>query len=218
MKTHAEAASEGRTLSEGDRAAPAKDSTSQVKSTQTTPGPPPVRSISSIAALNEPKVWTSKRRRLDTDLFLVSAVVLLLLALSGFLTWLGLQKAVELWEKAVADRLYYNAERVPQDLVKAADLYQKAADRGNAGAQNTLGQLYYNGEGVPKDLGRAAGLWQKAADQGDAFALYNLGLLYEQGKGVPKDLGTARELYQKAADQGYEPANEKLKALSEPRK
>src|SRR5262249_36192149 len=163
-------------------------STTQVKSAQTTPTAPPVPSTFSIAALNETKVRTNKRRTLDTDLFLVTAVVLLLLALSGFITWLCLQKAVQLWQKTVAERqfdlgsLYYNGERGPKDLGKAADLYQKAADRGNAGAQNNLGLLYQSGEGVPQDLGKAAELYQKAANQGYVYAQNNLGLLYYNGK------------------------------------
>ena len=148
MKIDAEAASEGRTLSEGDRAAPAKDSTTHAKSTQTTPGPSPVPSISSISALNEPKVWTSKGRTL------VSAVVLLLLTLSGFLNWLGVQTV---------------AAKAQKDLGKA-ELLQKAADQGNADAQNNLGRLYATGQGMPKDLGKAAELFQKAADQGNEIA------------------------------------------------
>ena len=97
---------------------------------------------------------------------------------------------------------YQNGLGVPKDLGKAAELYQKAADQGNALAQNNLGWLYQNGQGVPKDLGKAVELYQKAADQGNAFAQNNLGWLYENGQGVPKDLGKAAELYQKAADQG----------------
>ena len=149
MKINADAVSKRGTLSEQDRAAPVKDSTTPT---------PLVPSISSIVALNEPKVWTSKRR------ILVSAVLLLLLALSGFLNWLGLQKAASNAQFDL-DLLYYDAERAPKDLGKAAELFQKAADQGNAEAQNNLGLCYENGEGVPKDLGKAAELWQKAADR-----------------------------------------------------
>ena len=102
-----------------------------------------------------------------------SAIVLLLLALAGFLIWLSYPKAVE--------------------------LYQKAADRGNADAQNNLGWLYQNGEGVPMDLDRAAELFQKAADQGNADAQFHLTLLaflYQNGgERVPKDVGKAAQLY-----------------------
>src|SRR5262249_21354830 len=159
---------------EQDRVATAKDSTTPVKSTQTTPVPPPVRSISSITASKERKVWMSRRR------ILVRATMLLLLPLAGFLIWPRQQTAAELYQKA-ADQgyasaqynlgvVYKNGQGVPKDLGRAAELYQKAADQGDASAQNNLGVLYENGQGVPKDLGRAAELYQKAADQGDASA------------------------------------------------
>ena len=108
---------------------------------------------------------------------------------------------------------YQNGQGVPKDLRKAAELYQKAADKGNAFAQNQLGTLYQSGEGVPKDLRKAAELYQKAADQGGAMAQNNLGTLYQSGQGVPKDLGKATELYQKAADQGNAFAQNSLGVL-----
>ena len=55
---------------------------------------------------------------------------------------------------------------MPKDIGKAAELYQKAADQGNAVAQINLGSLYENGEGVPKDLGKAAELYQKSGRPG----------------------------------------------------
>jgi TPR repeat protein len=63
---------------------------------------------------------------------------------------------------------------VPRDLEKAADLYQKAADQGNAYAQNELGWLYEYGEGVPEDFKKARELYQKAASQGDKAAINEL--------------------------------------------
>lgn len=111
----------------------------------------------------------------------------MLLALAGFLNVLGAEEA---------------------------ELYQKAADQGNADAQVNLGLLYEKGKGVPKDLRKAAELSQRAADQGSAYAQFDLGVLYEKGEMWPKDLGKAREFYQKAADQGYRPAITKLQALS----
>src|SRR5206468_613486 len=97
---------------------------------------------------------------------------------------------------------------------QVADL-QKAADQGNADAQNKLGVRYQTGRGVPKDLGKAAALYQKAADQGNADAQNSLAVLYETGDGVPKDLAKAVELYQKAADQGYDFAQNNLGRLYE---
>jgi hypothetical protein len=102
---------------------------------------------------------------------------------------------------------------VAKALSKAVELYQKAADQGNAYAQNDLGLLYTNGTGVEKDLNKAADLFQKAADRGNAHAQNNLGWLYENGTGVAKDLGKAVELYQKAADQGNQRAKDNLRRL-----
>ena len=68
-----------------------------------------------------------------------------------------------------------------KDLGKAAELYQKAAAQGYAGAQNNLGWLYEKGKGVPKDLNKARELYQKAADQGYAAAQNNLARLYQNG-------------------------------------
>ena len=104
---------------------------------------------------------------------------------------------------------------MPKDLGKAAELYQKAADQGNADGQDSLGSLYEHRQGVIKDLGKAVELYQKAADQGHAGAQFNLGWLYEHGQGVPQDFSKAAELYQKAADQGYARAQTSLGWLYE---
>ena len=203
--------------SQQNSVATAKDSTTSAKSTQATPtAPSPVESTSSIvgAALKELKVWTWERR------ISVSAIALLVLALAGF----GIKKAGTPPEPKPTDQgsparnydlgvRYQYGQGVTQDLITAAELYQKAADQGYAPAQAGLGWLYDHGEGVSKDLGKARELYQKAADQGNVMGQLFLGTLYEQGEGVPKDLGKARELYQKAADQGYDQAVSALRAL-----
>ena len=200
----------------------AKDATT-VKSTQTTPAPPPVPSTSWIAALKKPKVWT--RKRLITVAAVGATVILLLLAITGLVTRRnasvspsGLSTPTEPKLTDQGDAVaqynlgvrYEDGQGVPKDLEKAAELYQKAANQGHAGAQFNLGLLYAHGQGVPKDFGKAAELFQKAANQGHAGAQNNLGLLYEHGEGVTKDLGKAVELYQKAADQGNSVAKNHL--------
>jgi len=47
--------------------------------------------------------------------------------------------------------MYRTGEGVPQDDVEAASWYRKAADQGDADAQNNLGVMYDTGEGVPQD-------------------------------------------------------------------
>jgi TPR repeat protein len=96
--------------------------------------------------------------------------------------------------------LFENGNGVPQDYIKAEQLYRKAAE-GFTRAPTNLGILYQNGNWVEKDLTKAAELYRKAADQGFAPAQTNLGVLYETGNGVEKDLTKAADLYQKAADQ-----------------
>lgn len=74
-------------------------------------------------------------------------------------------------ETLVAQAIRYeNAEGVPRDYTKAADLYCAAARVGNADAQYRLGWMYANGRGMPRDDAQAAHLFQLAAKQGHAQA------------------------------------------------
>jgi hypothetical protein len=98
---------------------------------------------------------------------------------------------------------YIVGQGVVKDEKKAAELYQLAANQGDAGAQFGLGLCYAKGKGVVKDEKKAAELFQLAANQGLATAQFNLGVYFENGKGVVKDDKKAAELYQLAANQGY---------------
>ena len=63
-----------------------------------------------------------------------------------------------------------------KDLDMAAMLYEKAANLGNAKAQNNLGNLYLKGEGVKKKFKKALYYWNLAAEQGYTPAKNNLEL------------------------------------------
>ena len=63
---------------------------------------------------------------------------------------------------------------MPKDPAKAVELFQKAADQGNADAQNNLGVMYYSGEGCPEIRPRPTEWFKKAAAQGNADAQANL--------------------------------------------
>ena len=52
----------------------------------------------------------------------------------------------------------------------AADTLRKAAERGDAKAQFSLGVCYQNGWGVGRDTAEAAKWYSKAAEQGNADA------------------------------------------------
>ena len=70
---------------------------------------------------------------------------------------------------------YYYGKGVPKDYHEALKWYRKAANRGHANAQNSLGLMYQNGRGVPQDYSEAVKWFRKAADQGHADAQNSLG-------------------------------------------
>ena len=83
--------------------------------------------------------------------------------------------------------MYAVGRGVPQDEAEALQWYRRAAEQGDADAQNNLGTMYAKGQGVPQDDTEAAKWFRRAADQGDADAQYNLGNMYAEGRGVPQD-------------------------------
>ncbi|MCB1657202.1 MAG: SEL1-like repeat protein, partial [Pseudomonadales bacterium] len=80
--------------------------------------------------------------------------------------------------------------------------YQKAAEAGDAKAQNKLGDMYYYGKVIAKDEVKAVEWYTKSAEQGYAKAQSNLGYMYQTGKGATKDIFKAMDWYTKAAEQG----------------
>ena len=71
--------------------------------------------------------------------------------------------------------MYAKGQGVQQDYQQAVQWYRKAAEQGNADAQNNLGLMYANGQGVKQDYQQAVQWFRKAAEQGDASAQINLG-------------------------------------------
>ena len=93
--------------------------------------------------------------------------------------------------------------------------YQMAAERGNAEAQNKLGNYYYYGINVERDYQKSMKWFQKAADQGDTEAQNRLGKCYANGTGVNKNLSKAVEWFQKAAEQGDAEAQKNLEEVKD---
>ncbi|MGO3666647.1 MAG: tetratricopeptide repeat protein, partial [Psychrobacter sp.] len=93
-----------------------------------------------------------------------------------------------------------------QDYDQAMAWYLKAANQGDAGAQNNIGDIYEKGAGVSKDDVKAAQWYLKAANQGDALAQNSLGLMYFEGRGVKQDKIKSQEWYSKSCDNGYQPS------------
>ena len=98
--------------------------------------------------------------------------------------------------------IYESGTGVEKDEAKAVQWYRKAADQGNADAQDHLGWMYVSGTGVTQDEAEAANWYRKAADQGYANAQLQLGLMYKIGSGVEANEAEAVKWLLKAAEQG----------------
>jgi TPR repeat protein len=110
--------------------------------------------------------------------------------------------------------VYLTGFGVEQDYVKARELFERAADKGEpTTAMTNLGWLYKLGQGGEQDYAKARDWFEKAADKGDTDGMYSLGLLYRDGQGVAQDYAKARELFESAADKGNENAMNNLGAL-----
>lgn len=108
-----------------------------------------------------------------------------------------------------------------KDYETAARWYKRAAEKGLASAQDSLGWCYSRGYGVDKSWQEAIKWYRKAAEQGMATSQNCLGMIYRDGEVVQQDYIEAFQWFQKAAAQGYEDANrvlENMKSESEHKK
>ena len=73
---------------------------------------------------------------------------------------------------------------------------QKAAQAGDAVAEDSLGQ-WYDDHGKPA---QAVEWYRKAADQGNVSGLYHMGVMLEEGSGIDRDFRGSLVYYSKAAE------------------
>ncbi|KAJ1551600.1 hypothetical protein HK405_014213, partial [Cladochytrium tenue] len=90
-----------------------------------------------------------------------------------------------------------------EDLRRAADMYQRAAELGDLDGMTKLGRCYMNGWGVPKNEQLAVTWYRLAAKNGGARAQNQLGWCYWKGRGVEKDWNEAVRWYKLSAEQGH---------------
>jgi TPR repeat protein len=88
----------------------------------------------------------------------------------------------------------------PKDDKRAAALYAKACDLGDAKGCYNAGIMAEEGRGVARDLARAIARYEEACAGGSSTGCTNLGFHYEHGRGVKKDPARALELYQRGCD------------------
>lgn len=85
-----------------------------------------------------------------------------------------------------------------------------AAQRGDARAQNRLGQRLARGSGVPRNDVEAVKWFQLAAAQGLEPAMSNLGVMYLKGQGVAKSVDEAVRWTRIAAERGFAEAQSNM--------
>lgn len=103
----------------------------------------------------------------------------------------------------LAETYYFGEDgRIGRSPEKAAPWALKAAEAGNAWAQNLLGTMAEHGLGRPRDSKQAVEWYQKAADQGEPKAQSALGRLLHAGVDVPRDRIASYYWLQASASQG----------------
>ena len=83
----------------------------------------------------------------------------------------------------------------------ALNAWLKAANQGDAKAQNNMGYMYERGLGVPQSYSKALHWYRMAAAQGLAQAQFNIGTLYYYGYGVETNPREAVVWFRQAATQ-----------------
>lgn len=117
---------------------------------------------------------TGVRSGANRRLVLVVCAVVLALAAAG--TWHALRT------DTVAAAMNFGRYDIARRLLR------EAAGKGDAVAQNTLGNLYYLGLGGPVDQRAASRMYLAAALQNNADAQINVARHYALGLGLPKDI------------------------------
>lgn len=80
--------------------------------------------------------------------------------------------------------IYREGKIVPADMAKAAECYERAARRDNAGAQCDLGWMLLTGDGIPEDIGRGTSLLIAATAKRDKNASDALSTFFVPGYGA----------------------------------
>ena len=98
--------------------------------------------------------------------------------------------------------IYSTGHGVPRDDKLAFKWYTKAAQMGDAIAQNNLATMLRLGKPYAKNLPLAAQWFLQSAMQGNMRAQYNLATMYRTGDGIQKNEAEAVRWYSFAANQG----------------
>lgn len=104
--------------------------------------------------------------------------------------------------KKYIGNLYYSSKTImPEDTVRAIQLYEDAVADNNIPATYNYGRLHWEGVLVAKNDKKAIALFEKAATLGCTEAMEKLGDIYHNGEhNITKDFAQAEKWYRMAAD------------------
>ena len=130
----------------------------------------------------------------------------------------GLFGAIVLINKSSIPITTNNSKQSVQEIDKKEpktdfETLKESASKGDAKAQNELGNMYANGSADAQSDNEALKWFEKSANQGYAEAQYNLGTMYQNAIGVDQDFKKAVKYYKLAANQGHREAKDNLEAL-----
>lgn len=96
---------------------------------------------------------------------------------------------------------YYKAG----DMARAAQVFRRCADMGDAACQLQIGWHYDTGKGVARNDAEAVRWYRAAAEQEHRVAQFNLGNMHQLGRGVRKNCRAAVEWYARSSAHNYAP-------------
>ena len=131
---------------------------------------------------------------------------------------IGLFGAIVLINKSSIPITTNNSKQSVQEIDKKEpktdfETLKESASKGDAKAQNELGNMYANGSADAQSDNEALIWFEKSANQGYAEAQYNLGTMYQNAIGVDQDFKKAVKYYNLAAAQGHAEAKNNLEVL-----
>lgn len=86
---------------------------------------------------------------------------------------------------------FHRGVNIPQDLSKAAVMWQQSCKGGVVESYNNLGFLTYYGKGIKQDYAEGLRLWRIAAEKGVAESQVHIGEAYSDGEFLRQDYSEA---------------------------
>lgn len=106
----------------------------------------------------------------------------------------------------ILGRLYDEGLGIEENHIEGLKWFEKAANGGDADAQNLVGNIYLNADYIEHDAKKAFKYYQLSAAQGNLMGMCNLGWCYQEGIGTDMNFLSAEEWIRKAADGGLQDA------------